>query len=444
MNSAKINHRMIYFISFIIIVAICITIISLGLLFELINPQQDSNENDIPNSLFVSVYNNQFVVNRSKYYFAGANFWQGMILAIDGPNGNRTRLNLELDSLKQLGVTNLRIMATSEGPNSEPYRITPALLISPGEYDASVLDGLDYLLKQIKLRRMKAVMVLNNYWQWSGGMAQYVSWYENSSIPYPPENDWNTFITYSSRFYNYEECQTWYKNHIQTIINHTNPYTGLKYYEDPTIFSWELANEPRNFPIKWSSDTAEYIKSLDPNHMVTTGCEGDHEWDGLNYSGVHDISFINYLTVHVWPQNWGWYSPDSPWTYESAESKSLSYLQNNLAIANSLNKPLVVEEFGLARDWSSYQDIYNPDSSTIYRDTFYLAVYDEVYNSAASGGRLVGSNFWAWAGQSRPGDKWIGDPPHETPGWYSVYNKDNSTLDIISAHAEIMNQLSTQ
>ena len=36
----------------------------------------------------------------------------------------------------------------------------------------------------------------------------------------------------------------------------------------------------------------------------------------------------------------------------------------------------------------------------------------------------------------RPGDKWIGDPPHETPGLYSVYDKDNSTLEIISAHAE--------
>ncbi|MFX0205137.1 MAG: hypothetical protein ACFFDT_04065 [Candidatus Hodarchaeota archaeon] len=441
MKSTEINRRLIYFISFTIILAICIMVISVGILFELVNPQKESNGDEFPDSHFVSVYNNHFIVNGTKYYFTGANFWQGMNLAIDGPNGNRTRLNLELDSLKRLGVTNLRIMAASEGPNSEPYRITPALLTSPGEYDAVVLDGLDYLLKQVKLRGMYVVMVLNNYWQWSGGMPQYVSWYENSSIPYPPEHDWNEFITYTSRFYQYEECQTWYKNHIQKIVNHVNPYTGLKYYEDPTIFSWELANEPRNFPTIWSSHTAEYIKTLDPNHMVATGCEGDHDWDGLDYSGVHDNSFIDYLTVHIWPQNWGWYIPESSSTYESAESNALSYLHENMAIAKSLNKPLVVEEFGLARDWRSYQDIFNPDSSTYYRDTFYSAIYNEVYNSAVSGGVLAGDNFWAWAGQARPGDKWIGDPPHETPGWYSVYDKDTSTLDIILAHAEDMNQL---
>jgi mannan endo-1,4-beta-mannosidase len=38
-------------------------------------------------------------------------------------------------------------------------------------------------------------------------------------------------------------------------------------------------------------------------------------------------------------------------------------------------------------------------------------------------------------GVDRPGDDWIGDPPHETPGWYSVYNKDESTVTLISAHA---------
>ena len=30
------------------------------------------------------------------------------------------------------------------------------------------------------------------------------------------------------------------------------------------------------------------------------------------------------------------------------------------------------------------------------------------------------------------GDDFTGDPPHEHQGWYSVYNVDESTLDIIS------------
>jgi predicted esterase len=35
----------------------------------------------------------------------------------------------------------------------------------------------------------------------------------------------------------------------------------------------------------------------------------------------------------------------------------------------------------------------------------------------------------------------VGDPPHETPGWYSVYDSDASTQTVISAHARRMAEL---
>lgn len=49
--------------------------------------------------------------------------------------------------------------------------------------------------------------------------------------------------------------------------------------------------------------------------------------------------------------------------------------------------------------------------------------------------------FWAWGGASRPGDDWLGDPPHETPGWYSVYDIDESTIAIIASHANDLMQV---
>jgi mannan endo-1,4-beta-mannosidase len=109
--------------------------------------------------------------------------------------------------------------------------------------------------------------------------------------------------------------------------------------------------------------------------------------------------------------------------------------------ATTLGKPLVLEEFGLARDWETLQDIYNPNSPTTYRDRFYTAMFDQVYSAISIGEPAAGANFWAWAGQARPGYAWIGDPPHETPGWYSVYNTDTSTLAIISEYAEKMARL---
>jgi mannan endo-1,4-beta-mannosidase len=395
--------------------------------------------NSNPPSKFVTVRNGKFMLDGNTYYFVGANFWQGMNLGVDGADGDRDQLTAELDRLQRIGVTNLRVMASSEGPNTEPYRMVPALMTSPGVYDESVLDGLDFFIAELGKRDMKAVMVLNNYWQWSGGMAQYVSWHEGTPIPYP--GDWGKFIDYSAKFYECAECQTWYRDHIKMVINHVNPYTGLIYRDDPAVFAWELANEPRRYPYSWIDETAAYIKSLDPNHMVTTGSEGTPPGETLDFQRTHDGAHIDYATIHIWPQNWGWYDPKAPATYERAEQNAIEYLRRHVFDMAVLNKPLVLEEFGLARDWEPVQDIYDPRSTTQYRDRFYKTMFDEVFTLVQKGGPLAGDNFWAWGGASRPGDNWLGDPPHETPGWYSVYDTDESTIAIISTHASELKKL---
>ncbi len=392
---------------------------------------------DVP-AQFVTVSNGKFMLNGRAHYFVGTNFWQGMNLGVAGLGGNRDRLVEELDRLQQLGVTNLRIMASSEGPDTEPYRITPALMISPGVYNESVFDGLDYFLMEIGKRDMRAVMVLNNYWQWSGGMAQYVSWHEGSSIPYPTPEDWLTFLDYSAEFYNCMDCQGWYRQHIAAVINRHNPYTGLKYRDDPAIFSWELANEPRKYPDQWIDETAAYIKSLDPNHLVTTGSEGTPPGESQDFIETHNSPNIDYATIHIWPQNWGWYDPADPASYAEAEAKARSYIRKHDTDAMTLGKPFVLEEFGLARDWEPHHNIYDFDSPTTRRDVFYAAMFGEIYTSISEGGFAAGDNFWVWSGKVEPIDDWYGDPPHETPGWYSVFDTDEPTIAIISKHAKEM------
>ena len=53
---------------------------------------------------------------------------------------------------------------------------------------------------------------------------------------------------------------------------------------------------------------------------------------------------------------------------------------------------------------------------------------------------MAGIMPWAWGGAERPprpgefwkpGDPFIGDPPHEKQGWYSIYDKD-TTLKLIA------------
>ena len=56
----------------------------------------------------------------------------GVSSTVQGGKGDRERLVKDLDHMQKNGINNLRIMAASEGPDSEPFRMTPSLMPSPG------------------------------------------------------------------------------------------------------------------------------------------------------------------------------------------------------------------------------------------------------------------------------------------------------------------------
>lgn len=103
------------------------------------------------------------------YYFIGTNFWYGPILGSTGQGGNRTRLCAELDSLKALGVNNLRILAGADAGSKHANTVKPYLQAKPGELNDTLLVGLDYMLAEMAKRDMVAVIYLTNSWDWSGG-----------------------------------------------------------------------------------------------------------------------------------------------------------------------------------------------------------------------------------------------------------------------------------
>ena len=379
-----------------------------------------------------------------------------MNLGSPGEGGSRKRLQRELDHLQELGINNLRIMAASEGADTQPWRMRPSLQSSPGVFNKDLWMGLDFLLAEMGKRHMLAVVCLNNFWPWSGGMAQYVAWTSRESIPYPPPaegGDWVRYQTYASRFYRSEAAQKLYEAFLIQLLKRINPITGIAYRNDPTILSWQLANEPRGILHpgayrSWIEKTAALIKSIDPNHLVSIGSEGwtPSRLAGTHFKKDHLIPNIDYATLHIWVQNWGWYDPlNADHTYPKALKKARKYLRKHIRQAARLGMPLVLEEFGISRDL----DDHDPAAPTKVRDRYYEEMFAEVYEQAQKG-HLAGCNFWAWAGEGRPrvpkviwrkGDDFIGDPPHEYQGWYSVYDKDESTLKTIRKYAAMMNRL---
>ena len=307
-------------------------------------------------SAFISVNNRTFQLNQRHYYFIGTNYWYGSLIGLEEDKKRGVeRLRNELDFLKANGVTNLRLMAGAEGAGviNGVERVGPALQTELGKFDEHALDGLDLILAEMAKRDMKAVIFFSNNWEWSGGFLQYLIW--NELVPPEMRTEkltWDQLRDMGARFYVCYECKAGYFKQMRFVLDRTNKITGVKYTGDPTIMAWEIANEPRpmrpganELYVQFIRDAAAEIKSRDKNHLVTIGHEGSIGTESMElFERVHADPNVDYLTIHIWPKNWGWLEEGK------ALKKSVQYIEDHVVVARRLNKPLVIEEFGLPRD----------------------------------------------------------------------------------------------
>lgn len=405
-------------------------------------------------SSFVTVKGHQLYLDDKPYYFVGTNYWYGSLLGLakDERRGVE-RLRKELDFLKAQGVTNLRLLAGAEGSGmiNGVVRVGPPLQPRQGEFSEEVLGALDLILFEMGKRDLKAVVFLSNNWEWSGGFQQYLIW--NGRVPDELKTrklNWDEQRDVVSQFYGCAPCTEGYARQVSLLLDRVNRYSRKKYTEDPAVMAWELANEPR--PMRpaaaesyrrWVGAAAALIKSKDRNHLVVVGHEGRMGTDDLKlFEEIHADRNVDYLTIHIWPKNWGWFkgqevAADFPGVVE----KTLAYVEEHLRVAERLDKPLVLEEFGLPRDAHSF----DPAAPTTLRDQLYAQVFNVLTRHAAAHGHIVGANFWAFGGAARPvkgqtfwkdGDDYTGDPPMEEQGLNSVFDGDASTWQVIKSTAK--------
>ena len=325
-------------------------------------------------SPFVAVEDGHFVRDGQPYTYVGANFWYGPILASDGVGGDFSRLQRELDTLKAMGVENLRVLVGADGSGSVFSRVEPTLQTAPGVYNDTLLVGLDRFLVELGRRRMQAVLYVNNSWEWSGGYGQYLEWGTGEKALVPLVDGYWPYMQQMRKFQTSPEAQQLYFNH--------------------------LAN-------------------------IEMGSENDMDL----VRAVNAIPGIDYMTIHIWPFNWGWARPDHlEEDLPRALEKTGEYLQQHRALATELGLPLVAEEFGFPRDG------FSPamEAPTRSRDAYYSYLFAQV------GKTLDGANFWGWSGFAVPlhvqwesGDPYTGDPAQEAQGLNGVYVTD-STVDVIA------------
>jgi mannan endo-1,4-beta-mannosidase len=405
---------------------------------------------------FISVTGTQLTLKAKPYRFVGFNMWYAFYLG--ATSEGQKRLLKELDTLKSYGFDNLRILGGSEKSCFE--RSLPLTIqTSPGIYNESLLKGLDFVLAEMGKRNMYAVVYLNNYWQWSGGMAQYMNWSRHDSVTdRDNQGDFSRMMKYSAGFYADTKANEIFRNYIKMIVNRKNTFSGLQYRDDPAIMAWELANEPRPGPdgadgernidkyISWIHETSAWIHSIDRNHLVTTGSEGivgaiqkeDY------FMRTHNDPSIDFITFHLWAKNWGWFDAkraDS--TLPLSISNAREYINHHTALARKLGKPITLEEFGLERDSAATA----PFTGVKSRDIYFGTIMKIFADSSLANSPLAGVNVWAYGGFGKPAswekvinnpESFLGDPFGEPQGLNSVYISDTSTLNILHRTGKIL------
>jgi mannan endo-1,4-beta-mannosidase len=203
-----------------------------------------------------------------------------------------------------------------------------------------------------------------------------------------------------NHFFTNATCQQYYKQYISMLVNRTNFYSGIQYKNDPAIFSWECANEARDEDdttgdtiYNWYVNTSAYVRSLDANHMISTGEEGARKIPGsgadyLNNGGMGSDFFrnvqipnISFGTIHLYPGSW-----------HKKNSWVQTYLADRASVAHTTAvKPIVLEEFGEARPtttdfntWIGYAESDNFNGIMPWQmvDTLIDNSYDFLYSSA--------------------------------------------------------------
>ncbi len=375
---------------------------------------------------FFTVEDSRFVKGGEPVRFIGTNVWYAADIAVS----DRGRLETELDSLKAIGLTNIRVCATEEN-----------------------FEGMDILLSELEERGMAAVLYLNNAWEWSpSGYRSYLEAAGAGKQPHPAVDGYWPYMCAMAEFAANEKAVVLFREHIRRYVE--------RYSRNPAVFAWQICNEPRPFStdsvkveafVNYIQGTAGFIKSLDPNHLVCTGNEGAMGCNDGDYDlcrRLNDCPYIDYITVHIWPFNWGWIKEgEAAADPELVKRKTIEYLDRHLQIAGELGKPVVVEEFGYPRDGQDWRNTAGVEG----RDGYYALIFNEVVKSAAEDGLLAGCNFWSWSGVARQtheiwqeGDDLCGDPSQEAQGLNGVYLLDRSTVDLVwewtGALAEAMKQ----
>ncbi|XP_030549421.1 mannan endo-1,4-beta-mannosidase 2-like [Rhodamnia argentea] len=385
---------------------------------------------------FVRRNGTQFMVGDGKvFYVNGWNSYWLMDHAVD--EYSRPRIRAMFQAGSKMGMTVCRAWAFNDGDYN-------ALQISPGRFDERVFRALDHVIAEARRNGIRLLLCLVNNLEAYGGKTQYVKWAWEEGIGLSSSND-SFFYDPSIRHY--------FKDYVKVILTRKNTITGVEYRNDPTIFGWELINEPRCMTDNsgdtlqdWIVEMSAYVKSIDKNHLLTVGLEGFYGPKSPKKSTVNpgeffsllgsdfirnsEIPTVDFASAHIYPDHW-FKNQDFEEELKYVALWTRSHIDDGDRI---LRKPIMFTEFG----YSTLNKDFDPSK----RDRFFKTIFDVIYKSAKKQGAGAGSFVWQFlvGGMEKYNDD-FGIVPWERPETYKLITQHSCRMARIRGSAELRGNL---
>ncbi|MGW2397023.1 cellulose binding domain-containing protein [Kitasatospora sp. NPDC001664] len=324
-----------------------------------------------------------FCLDGKEYYFAGTNTYD--FFTYGSASGDtesqfmdKARIDAQFANLKADKVDVARLWMF----NHENWH---GFETSEGVYDEQQFALFDYVIESAKAHGVRLVPVFENYWEAYGGIDARLRW-EGLSGGQPAR----------AAFFDKARCPgcfTSYKNYVSYALNRVNHYSGVKYKDDPTVFAWDLMNEPRyegqsqaenvngTTLRAWVDEMGAFVKGIDSKHLLGVGLEGHGTEYGFGgdegnpFVHVQQSPYIDYTSAHPYPtEHWA--------DLDIQETKALvrSWISDS---HEKVGKPFYMGEF----------NVHNVDRSAWWR---------EIYaDFEAAGGD--GSAFWWYSDRNIDG-----------------------------------------
>ncbi|MBN1406033.1 MAG: right-handed parallel beta-helix repeat-containing protein [Candidatus Omnitrophica bacterium] len=311
------------------------------------------------------------------------------------------------DDAAAMSINAIRTWGFCDGMYKEGVSFQP----EAGVYSETGFARMDYLIKKARDCNMRLIIPLVNNWNDFGGMLAYVNWSPTAST--------------HDEFYTDVYCKQLYKDYVEYFLNRTNTLTGIKYKDDPTILIWELANEPNcqsdttgDTLQAWIDEMAEFIKSIDSKHLVSTGGEGwytatskiGYHNKGVDYIRNNQSPYIDICSFHLFYGQYGLSIPDG----------HLQWIEEHCNDAHfTINKPVYCGEIGVSVSRGTSTEA----EQMARRNSFYSDWFGAFLNRVADG-----AGFWLLSADSY----------HDYDHYTVYYPGDAQTCAIISNFSDNM------